>query len=143
MNGALAVLFSLMAPGAGQAYNGQFVKAGIIIFFFALGKSFVLPLMLRFFARGRERRGLKIIFGFNIFYILFVVGAIIDAYAFSSSKNSSFILCFVLVLCARAVQINTLNENIFFMLCGNINYFSFVAPKRARAASPSEKIKNN
>ena len=47
MTPALALLFSLVAPGAGQILNGDFAQGVLLGALFAFGKSVLLPLMLR------------------------------------------------------------------------------------------------
>ncbi len=132
MYSIFAVFFSLLAPGAGAVFNAQYLKGLVFILLFCLGKSFFLPLFLRFFARANLVRGLKIIYIFNIVYISIIAISIIDSALFASDKNANFILAFVCAVCARAVQINTLNENIFNMLSGNNLFFTYVKPPRKK-----------
>ena len=132
MNNVFAVFFSLLAPGAGAVFNAQNAKGFVFLFLFCLGKSFILPLILRFFAGVNLTRGLKIIYVFNIIYVSIIALSIVDSAFFASAKNANFVFAFVCALCARAAQMNTLHENIFNMLSGNNLYFSYIKPARKK-----------
>jgi len=136
MNGVFSIVFSLLGPGAGQVFNGQLAKGLIFMLLFALWRSFFLPLFLRVFARTDLRRGLKIIYVFNIIYMFIIAGAVIDAFYFSYSARGNFLFAFISVLCVRGAQRSTLNKNIFEMLCGSPLFFYYVKPPR-KNNSPS------
>ncbi|WP_428898557.1 hypothetical protein Dip518_000757 [Parelusimicrobium proximum] len=131
MNIIIAAVFCLVASGAGQIYNGQIFKGIIFAFIFALGKSFLLPLALRFFKDKEQVKALKFIFGFNIFYILIIFVSVADAVYFSFNKSfewRNFIFAFLSSLAIISVRVNTLEKNIFAMLAGRADLFEYVKP---------------
>ena len=72
MTPALALLFSLVAPGAGQILNGDFAQGVLLGALFAFGKSVLLPLMLRILRVTRLKTTLQIFYVCNLAYMLLI-----------------------------------------------------------------------
>lgn len=58
-----ALLFSLVVPGAGQIFTGHYGEGIALGLLFALGKSVLLPLVLRVFKVESLKRTLQIFYG--------------------------------------------------------------------------------
>lgn len=119
MTAVAAVLFSLIAPGAGHALTGNYVQACVLGGFFALGKSVLMPLSLRLFRVQSVRRTLQFFYAWNWLYIALIFYAIISAFwcGIDASKMSllhAVIFAFAIIL----LQKNTKNKFIFTAFCG-------------------------
>ena len=115
----LAILFSLMTPGAGQIFAGKFAQGILFGALYALGKSALLPLSLRVFKVTKLKRTLQFFYVCNLGYIFLILYA--TASAFFQAKNASenyFLVTFIFILCVRLVQKQTFNAFIFTALCG-------------------------
>lgn len=77
--GVFAFLISLIAPGSGQLFNGQYFKAALILGFFIFGKTVLLPLLIRIINFKERVSMLKFIYRFNILYPIIMLLSAIDA----------------------------------------------------------------
>ena len=68
----LALLFSLVAPGAGHILTGNYLQGIIIGIVFALGKSTFLPLALRVFKVTTLKQTLQFFYVCNVVYMLLI-----------------------------------------------------------------------
>lgn len=137
MTPALALLFSLVAPGAGQILNGDFVHGMLLGALFAFGKSVLLPLMLRILRVTRLKTTLQIFYIFNLGYMLLILYAAVES--FVRGFFSAQFYFWPAVLCAVAVtlaQKNTFNAFIFTALCGRAGVYSIL---RKGKQTPTEK----
>lgn len=117
----LALLFSLMAPGAGQIFIGKFAEGILLGVLYALGKSALLPLSFRLFKVTQLKRTLQFFYVCNWCYIFLILYAM--SAAFFQAKNSTgnyFLATILFIICVRLVQKQTLNKFIFTTLCGRI-----------------------
>ncbi|MDR1684611.1 MAG: hypothetical protein LBR90_04030 [Elusimicrobiota bacterium] len=85
----LALLLSLISAGAGQIYNGQYLKGAVFAGLFILGRSVLLPLLIRLFNFKDDINFLKLIYVFNIIYPLLTLAAAVDAayFAFNTAHT--------------------------------------------------------
>lgn len=131
MNAFTAAILSLLAPGAGQIYNGQYLKAAVLAGAVIFGKSLILPLCLRAFAPRKKETGLKLILFFNYVYIALVLYAAADAGlcagGFYAVNLAAAILSAVAIISARK---NSLQKNLFSMISAENYYFDFVRPQK-------------
>ena len=67
-----ALMISLVAPGAGQVLTGHYGEGIVLGLLFALGKSVLLPLVLRVFKVESLKRTLQIFYACNWCYILLI-----------------------------------------------------------------------
>lgn len=139
MTAAVAVLFSLIAPGAGHALTGNYVQACVLGGLFALGKTALLPLSLRFFHVQNAKRTLQVFYVWNWLYIVLIFYAIISAfwcglYAEKMNLFSAVVFAFAIIL----LQKNTKNKFIFTALCGREGVWELMQQMRK---SPTEKRK--
>ena len=115
----VAVLFSLIAPGAGHALTGNYVQACVLGGLFALGKNALLPLSLRMFRVQSLKRTLQFFYVWNWLYIGLIFYAILSAcwqglHTQKMNLLHAVIFAFVITL----LQKNTRNKFIFTALCG-------------------------
>ena len=73
MNGIIALFLSMVAPGAGQIFNGDYWLGALLGGMFALGKTAVLPLLVRGLRLKREESILKLFYWFNWLYSVCVI----------------------------------------------------------------------
>ena len=115
----LAVLFSLMAPGAGQVFAGKFVQGIIFGALYALGKSALLPLSLRVFKVTQLKRTLQFFYICNWGYIFLILYATVAAFFETRNVTETyFFATLFFIICVRLVQKQTFNKFIFTALCG-------------------------
>lgn len=136
MNGFLALLLSMIAPGSGQIFNGDYWLGAALGVMFSLGKTALLPLMVRAFKVRSEEGILKLFYWFNWLYSLCVLFAIVQATACGFSV--SIVHPWTAVLCAFmivSVYRNTHKEILFSALCGRRGLYQILLPVRK---SPSE-----
>ena len=115
----VALLFSLMAPGAGQILIGKFFQGILFGLLFALGKSALLPLSLRLFGVTQLKRMLRFMYVCNWGYIMLIFVAAAAAFFQAQhvvQKNWLAAVCFI--ICVRVIQKQTFNSFIFTALCG-------------------------
>lgn len=137
MNPILAFVFSLVAPGSGQILNGQYGKGLVLGVLFALGKSAVLPLFIRFFGISSRRGVLRTLYAANWLTVLVIVYALVDAVYDAFVLPGGQILTAVLAaLMIVAVYKNTFNNFIFTALCGREGIYPLLRPVKK---SPTEK----
>ncbi|HAM42554.1 MAG TPA: hypothetical protein DCP52_01780, partial [Elusimicrobia bacterium] len=79
MTSFFALVFSLVAPGAGQIFTGHYAEGAILGVAFALGKSVGLPLLLRVLKVESLKRTLQFFYACNWCYILLIVYAVCSA----------------------------------------------------------------
>lgn len=135
MNGIWAFLISLVAPGAGQIFNGQYVLGVLLGGMFALGKTALLPLLIRLLKIRTEVAALKLVYWFNWAYGLCVLFAIFQAavVGFEQTQRhpwTALISAFAIV----CVYKNTMKEILFAALCGRTGMYQLIRPVRKSAA---------
>ncbi len=137
MSAFLALLFSLIAPGAGHLLEGFYTEGIVLGVLFAFGKSVLLPLVLRVGKVSTLKRTLQILYGFNCGYMVLICYA-----ALSSFVRGFFVQqihFWPALLGAVAVTLaykNTLNAFVFTALCGRSGVYGLV---RNSAKTPTEK----
>lgn len=127
MNPLFCALLSLIGPGAGQVFNGQLGKGIVVGVLFALGKSAMLPLIIRLFKITGEKPTLRLFYWFNIFYIGLITYALFDSFYFAffiEKVNWMYALFAAAVI--TLVQRNTNNELIFTLLSGRGGIYKFL-----------------
>ena len=124
---AWALLFSFMAPGAGQIFVGEFAQGVMFGALFALGKSALLPLSLRVFKVTQLKRTLQFFYVCNWCYIVLILVAAGSAYwqALHAQKTYALAAC-VSVLCVRLAKKQTYRNFIFTALCGRTGVFALL-----------------
>lgn len=135
----LALLFSLIAPGAGQIYNGAYGKGIVLGVLFMLGKSALLPLCIRLFKITSEKGTLKIFYFFNWFNIALISLAAFDSFYFAFyTVSGKFLYALIFAVASVSVFRSTNNEIIFTLLSGRGGIYKM---SRAKKNSPTEKKK--
>lgn len=137
MTAAVSLLFSLVCPGAGQVYAGDYASGICIGFLFALGKSALLPLAVRIFHADDLPRALKLFYACNWFYILLILGAACGAlWRGFYARETHFLYAFLFACAGIAAYKNTFNKFIFTSLCGREGVWEVLMKTRK---SPTEK----
>lgn len=114
----LAVLFSLIAPGAGHALTGDWMQAAVLGGVFALGKTALLPLSLRVFRVRTLKRTLQFFYVCNWCYIALIFYAVIGAFWRGLNVQEIYFLrACLFAVAVILVQKNTKNKFIFTALC--------------------------
>ncbi len=131
MNGIIALVLSMVAPGAGQVFNGDYWLGAALGGMFALGKTALLPLSVRVLRVQTEEGLLKLFYWFNWLYSLCVLFAIVQAGArgFGGAQShpwTGVLSAFMIV----AVFKNTHKEILFSALCGRRGLYEIIKPNR-------------
>lgn len=119
MTACVSLILSLVCPGAGQIYAGDYAIGVVIGVLFALGKSTLLPLALRIFKVNDLPRALRFFYACNWGYIALILGA--SAGAFWRGfyvRDTHFLSAFLFAISVIATYKNTFNKFIFTALCG-------------------------
>lgn len=137
MTACIGLVFSLIFPGAGQIYCGDYAAGITVGVFFALGKSTFLPLAVRVFRVDNLLRALQFFYVCNWFYIALICCAAAGAFWRGFSvRDTHFLYAFLFALAGIAVYKNTFNKFIFTALCGRAGVWEALAKTRK---SPTEK----
>lgn len=137
MTETLSLFFSLICPGAGQIYAGDFAAGVLIGVLFALGKSTLLPLCIRLFKVNDVARALQFFYVCNWFYIVLICGAAIGAlWRGFYASGSHFLYAVLFAVAVRVAYKNTFNKFIFTALCGRVGVWEVYAKMRK---SPTKK----
>lgn len=132
----LALLFTLVAPGAGHLLVGDYAQGVLLGMLFALGKSAFLPLALRVFKVSTVKQTLQFLYVCNWGYIALILYALCSVVWKSFLTQEMHILvAFVGALCIMLVYKRTQNKIIFTALCGRSQVYELVQKMRK---SPSE-----
>jgi len=137
MSAFLAGVLSLIAPGAGQIFVGEFTEGIIIGLLFVFVKPVILPLIIRF-ARVTKLRGvLKLLYACNFFYMALILYALVRA-VWSAISSADFYFWYALVACVCVVFTykNIFNEFIFSSLCARTEIYNWA---RGKNISPTDK----
>ena len=140
MTAVLAVLFSLIAPGAGHALTGDWIQAVVLGGVFALGKNALLPFGLRVFRVDTLARVLKIFYVCNWCYVVLIFYAIASAFwcglhASQMQIGKAILFAGMVIL----VQKNTQNKFIFTALCGRDGVWELMQKMRKSTTEKKEK----
>ncbi len=136
VNSLIALLFSLICPGAGQMFYGDFVKVIIFSFIFVFGKIVVLPLLIRIFRITKPEKILKFAYVFNIFYICVIVLSIIDAVFFTfrlevvlNIKKIIFVSIYCVVILTVYINLKRYQALFMYLFSSNRELFNILNPK--------------
>jgi len=122
----IALLFSLMAPGAGHIFIGHYVQGVLLGLLFVLGRSGLLPLALRVFKVRTEKNLLYAFYLSNWFYIVLILYAAISAFLQTKPNNQiHFLYALVSVICISIAYKKTFSRFIFTALCGRRDVYEF------------------
>lgn len=138
MSGIAALFLSMVAPGAGQIFNGDYGLGALLGCIFALGKTAVLPLSVRVFRIKTEEGVLNLFYWFNWGYSLCVLFAIVQAAVrgFSGADShpwTGILSAFIIV----SVYKNTHKEILFSSLSGRSGLYQIIKPNR-KSSSESQ-----
>ena len=132
-----AVVFTLIAPGAGDILAGNDAHGLTVGLLFVLGRSGILPLMLRALRVRTQRRALQCFYACNWLYIVLIFYALV--HSFLQTKNNAsahFFHAFVAAICISFAYKKTFCNTIFTALCGRSGLYEFYLKNRK---SPTEK----
>ncbi|MBR4355469.1 MAG: hypothetical protein IKP96_02710 [Elusimicrobiaceae bacterium] len=141
MSALFALIFSLMAPGAGHILTGNYGQGIVLGSLFALGKNAFLPLSLRLFGVYTYKRTLQFFYVWNWFYIVLIVYAVVSAVWYGwNVQEMYFFQTLIFILAVRLVHKNTKSKIIFTALCGRSGIYELMEKMHK---SPTEKKKNS
>ncbi|MBR4592445.1 MAG: hypothetical protein IKO35_04470 [Elusimicrobiaceae bacterium] len=122
-----ALIFSLIAPGAGHILTGHFAQGILLGGLFALGKSALLPLALRLFKVKELKRVLHFFYVCNCGYILLIFYAVISAVWYGFYATQMYVLqAIVCAICVGLIYKRTQNKFIFTALCGRSGIYELM-----------------
>ena len=137
MTAFFAFLFSLAAPGAGHIFIGSYTEGFVLGGLFAVGKSALLPLMLRAFQITDLKRTLQFFYVCNCCYIaLILYAAVSSLWRGFYAQQAHFLYAIAFAVCITIVYKNTLNAFVFTALCGRSGVYALLHNKRK---APTEK----
>lgn len=137
MIATLALFISLFAPGAGHIFVGKYGEGILLGALFALGKSALLPLVIRVFKVQDVRRLLYVFYWFNWSYIALILYAGISSFAYGTrAQEMHFLQAILFVFCVVLIYKRTFNKFIFTSLCGRTGVYEYWCKLRK---TPSEK----
>ena len=123
----LAMVFSLIAPGAGHILTGDYEKGLLLGCLFALGKSTLLPLALRLWRVDTLQRTLRFFYVCNVCYMLLIFYAILSAvWRGYYTQQMHFWNAAVFAFCVTLVYKRTQNKFIFTALCGRSGIYELM-----------------
>ena len=128
----LALLFSLMAPGAGQIFIGKFWQGILFGLLFALGKSALLPLSLRVCKVTQLKQMLQFFYVCNWGYIVLILVAAFSAFLQAAQiEKKYFLATLFFIICVRLIKKQTFNAFIFTALCGRSGVWKILQSMRS------------
>ena len=131
MTAFLAMLFSLVAPGAGHILIGCYGEGFFLGVLFALGKSTLLPLGLRIFNVSDLKRTLQILYACNWGYIVLILyEAVSSFWRGFYAEQIHFLYAVLFAIIVTLVYKNTLNNFIFTALCGRTEIYELLRAKQ-------------
>ncbi len=131
MTAFLAMLFSLVAPGAGHILIGCYGEGFFLGVLFALGKSTLLPLGLRIFNVSDLKRTLQILYACNWGYIVLILYAAVSSFWRGFyAEQIHFLYAVLFAIIVTLVYKNTLNNFIFTALCGRTEIYELLRAKQ-------------
>lgn len=131
MTAFLALLFSLVAPGAGHILIGCYGEGIALGMLFAVGKSALLPLGLRVFKVENLKRTLQILYACNWGYIVLILYAAVSSFWRGFyAEQIHFLYAVLFAIIVTLVYKNTLNNFIFTALCGRTEIYKLLRAKQ-------------
>ena len=126
-----ALVLGLLVPGSAQIFNGQYLKGSLLVAFFLLGKSALLPLLIRLFKIKEKQKILKFIYNFNIFFLAFILVTVLDGVlgAFRGEHTiKETIIAIVLTILVLNAAKQLRNKFIVYALSGREDIFEYLYP---------------
>lgn len=133
----LAVLFSLVAPGAGNIFAGDYAQGAVLGLLFVLGRSGLLPLALRAFKVQTFKGVLQAFYTCNCFYITLIFYAIVSSFLQTKSNAPvHFLYAIIFAICISVAYKKAFSKFIFTAICGREGVYEFYLKNKKL---PSEK----
>jgi hypothetical protein len=140
-----ALIFSLIAPGSGQVFNGQYFKAGFFAFIFIFGRCVILPLIIRIFKFKDDISALKLIYIFNIIYPILIIISAVDAAYFATNishnaRGAFYAICalFIISTTYRALS----NKFIVYSMSGREDLVKYILTSKNSQRQNEQQLKN-
>ena len=133
----IAVLFSLIAPGAGHIFAGDYTQGVVLGLLFVLGRSGLLPLCLRALKVHTFKGVLQAFYACNCFYITLIFYAIVSSFLQTKSNVPvHFLYAIIFAICISVAYKKAFSKFIFASLCGREGVYEFYLKNKKL---PSEK----
>lgn len=120
---AIAIILSLLAPGAGQVYNGHYFKATAFAVIYAMLMTVIFPLFIRIFKITDIQKMLAAAKTFNIIVICAVLISVADAGISAWFKagvtKTDIIASLIYVFAVVTIHKNLKNAFLITALSGN------------------------
>lgn len=130
----IAFVLSLIAPGMGQVFNGQYLFGFCLALFFVFARPVVLPLLIRIINFKTEVKLLKFIYCFNILFTVFIVITALDACLVAArAQYLSFLralYCFITALLLTGAARQLRSEFIIFALSKRSGLSRYIFTKK-------------
>ncbi len=126
-----AAVLGCLVPGTAQIFNEQYLKGSLCVAFFLLGRSALLPLLVRFLKLKEKQKILKFIYNFNIVYVSFIFVCVIDGILGSFKTEHSLkitLISLALVFCVITASKQLKNKFIVYSLSGRDDIFDYLYP---------------
>ena len=133
----IAVFFSLIAPGAGHIFAGDYTQGVVLGLLFVLGRSGLLPLALRVLKVKTLKGVLQAFYSCNCFYITLIFYALISSFLQTKSNAPvHFLYAFIFAICISVAYKKAFSKFIFTALCGREDLYELYLKNKKL---PSEK----
>ena len=139
---AAALILSLIAPGSGQIFNGQYAKGLVFAFIFVFGRYVLLPLALRILNYKDDLKNLKLIYIFNIIYpVLILLSAVDAAYQASRVEHTGIgaLYAVLAMLIISAMYRGMGSRLIVYGMCGREDMLQYILPRKKPADDKDKK----
>ena len=138
----IALILSLIAPGSGQIFNGQYGKGLAFAFIFVFGRYVLLPLAVRIFNFRDDVKNLKLIYAFNIIYpVLILISAVDAAYhaprVSHSGLGAVYAVLAMVMISAMYRAVGT--RLIVYCMCGREDMLQYILPRKKPSPTPENK----
>jgi len=135
LTGAVSALtLSLIAPGAGQIFNGQYFKAAVFALLFAFGRTVFLPLLIRIINFKDTVKMLKFIYAFNTVYPAIILLAAADAAYFGRGAHHSvdIIMAILAAFALVSIRKGLRHPFIIYSMSGREDIAKYIIPAKNR-----------
>jgi hypothetical protein len=129
----IAFVLSVTAPGSGQIFNGDILLGCVILFFFIFGRTVILPLMARFLFIKKKIAFLRLIYFFNILYVVVLIIAVLNAALSATHAEHTLtgaVMSFIIALLAISVYRGLKSRFIITALSGHPEAADFILSKK-------------
>ncbi len=129
----IAFILSATAPGAGQIFNGNTTSGIAILLFFIFGRTVFLPLMVRLLSLKSKISFLRLIYAFNILYIIVMIISVINAVIVAINAPHTLtgaVISFLIAMISISIYKGLRNAFIITALSGREDAAAYILSKK-------------